>query len=110
MMEAKVAIKVVFGHTLLHVPFDEGSFGDRSLIGPRLPWKAIGKQIRIRTDSRVSEQVPGATNVTPTFENCKGDIRKLLLQPICEVDTRYASTDDDNIECLHLKGAVLLLP
>ena len=69
MAVADVAFDPVLHRGFLDVGLDRGAIGDRLRRAPRLEPEAQGEHVRVRSDARVFEQVPGAAQIVAAFQD-----------------------------------------
>ena len=74
--------------------------GHRLRASPRLPREAQGVHAGVATNTRVSEDVPGAADPCAPFQDDVAQARVALSDPMGRSDTRYARADHDDIEDL----------
>ena len=97
-IETNVSIDAVFGHRLPEVLHDGRTIGDGLGFGPRLEAEAERVHVAVATNSGVTEEIPGATDVGASFENGEGTIGTQGLKVIRRSDAGDASTDDQDID------------
>ena len=74
------------------------AIGDVLRPGPCLVREAQRENVTVRTNSGITEQVPGAADARPPLQDGVGDLRVLLAQSVCGADAGDTGTDDQHIE------------
>ena len=95
---ADVAFDPVLHRGFLDVGLDRGAIGDRLRRAPRLEPEPQREHVRVRSDARVFEQVPGAAQIVAAFQDGVALGRATVLQMPCRAHTGDTGAQDDNVE------------
>ena len=93
-----VLAEPVLADGLVEIADDRGPVGDRLGIRPRLEPEAEGEHVGVRPDARILEQVPGAAEILPAFQDDEGRGRTPLLEVPGGTDAGDARAHDHDIE------------
>ncbi|SKY09643.1 Uncharacterised protein [Mycobacteroides abscessus subsp. abscessus] len=109
-LQSQVLVDLVLIDGLAKVLHDAVGIGDRLLVDPRLELESKRMQVTVRPDTRIAEQVPGATNRLATLEKREAFLRHLLGHVVGRSDTGDTRPDDQNVQrfdrcgcCGHLR-------
>ena len=95
--ELDFLVDAIHGSRLADVLHDQRALSDGFLLRPWPPWEAEGIEVRVRANTGIIEQVPGATNCVPSLQDGEVEFRILRLKAVGEIDTGDASSNDDDI-------------
>src|SRR3954451_17985779 len=105
-MEADPLHHPVLARGVLDVAADRGAVGDRLRVRPRPEGVAEGEHVRVRADTRVPEEVPGAADRAAGLQDRVRLVRAVLLQVTGGADAGQAGADDEDV---HVLGCHALL-
>ncbi len=97
-VEADVRVDARLGRRVLDILEDRVAVGDRLLAVPgpeRVPERV---HVRVRSDARVAEEVPRATDGTARLEDGVAGPGTLGLQVVAGTDPREPGADDEHVE------------
>src|SRR5262245_18444240 len=101
MPEPDLLVDAGVGGGLADVREDRRPVGDRLGLGPRPEPVTQGVHVRVGSDPRIAEQIPGATDGVPGFENRVLLARELSLEVMRHPDAGQTGTDDQHV---HMVG------
>ena len=79
---------------------DRGSIGNRLRAGPWPEAETERVHARVRADSRVAEEIPGAAEVRARLEDCVTLARTALLQVVGGANAGDPGADYENVHVL----------
>src|SRR5690242_17431991 len=97
MAKADLLVDAIFRRRLTDVFQDGWAIRDGFRLAPGAKAVAKGMHIGVGADARIAEQVPGAANRVPAFQDSIGLLRRARLQVIGRGDARYARSNDQDI-------------
>jgi hypothetical protein len=94
MIELDLFVNAIFGSGLAKVTQNGRTISDRLCFFPWFETETQGVHVTVGTYAGVTEQIPGATKIGATFEDCVRAVGALILQVIGHANTRDSGTDD----------------
>ena len=79
---------------------DVCAVGDAFGPGPRLTRETEGEDRAVRTHAGIPEQVPGAADALPAFQDGVADARVAFGDAVCRAEAGDSRADDQDIEVL----------
>src|SRR5262245_15356849 len=106
-------LNVEFPGGVVDVAQDARPIGDRLRVGPRPKPVTEGEHVRVRSDARVAEEVPGAAGRVTGFEHEDRLVGALAAQLGCSADAGQSGADNQDVHgfrCLrHVCGLLSAL-
>jgi hypothetical protein len=94
MIELDLFVDAIFGSGLAKVIQDRRTISDRLCFFPGFETETQSVHVTVGAHAGVTEQIPGATKIGATFEDCVRAVGALILQVIGHANTRDSGTDD----------------
>ena len=103
-LEADVLLDAVFLGRFCDIAADRRAVSDRQRVGPGFEVVAKGEHVRVGTDARVTEQIPGTAQRFSAFEDGEALAGAMLHQVIGRTDAGQAGTNDQDIQVFDRHG------
>src|SRR6185312_15915222 len=97
---ADARLDPVLDRGLLDVGLDRRAVGDRLRRTPRLEPEAEGEHVRVGSDARVLEEIPGAAKVGAPFEDGVALCRAAFLQVPGRAHAGNTGAHDEDVKVL----------
>src|SRR5713101_333168 len=98
MQKPDIAVDTCVARRVGDVVADVAARRNRPGMGPRAERIAHGEHVRVGANPWIAEQVPGAADLLPLFENDVAFVGAEFLQVIAGVDSRQSCSHDQDIE------------